>query len=101
MDTVPAKATVQIDNDHVRVTEWQFPKGAETGWHRHELRYVVVPGTTGALIVASESGETRSDLVAGVSYFREAGSTHNVINRSDSDFVFVEIELKEQRTAAL
>ena len=29
--------TVQIDNDRVTVTEWRFPPGAETGWHRHGM----------------------------------------------------------------
>ena len=31
----PANARVQVDNDRVRVTEYQFAPGAETGWHRH------------------------------------------------------------------
>ena len=42
-----AVATVKIDNERVRVTEWRFAPGAATGWHRHELDYVVVPMTTG------------------------------------------------------
>ena len=40
-----AVPTVQIDNDSVRVTEWRFAPGAETGWHRHEHEYVVIPVT--------------------------------------------------------
>lgn len=35
--------TVQVDNDRVRVTEWRFAPGAETGEHIHEMDYVVVP----------------------------------------------------------
>ena len=27
---------VHISEPHVRVTEWEVPPGAETGWHRHE-----------------------------------------------------------------
>ena len=42
-----AVATVQLDNERVRVTEWRFAPGAATGWHRHEHDYVVVPMTTG------------------------------------------------------
>ena len=34
---------VHISEPHVRVTEWRFAPGAETGWHRHEADYVVVP----------------------------------------------------------
>ena len=45
----PARATVQVDNERVKVTEWRFAPGAETGWHRHAYDYVVVPMTTGKL----------------------------------------------------
>jgi len=38
-----AKPTVQIDDEKVKVTRWDFSPGAETGWHRHEMDYVVVP----------------------------------------------------------
>ncbi len=89
-----AKPTVQIENDRVLVTEWSFAPGAETGWHRHEYDYIVVPQTTGSLLIEAESGEIVSELVSGVSYARSKGVEHNVVNRNDHDFVFVEIELK-------
>lgn len=89
-----ATPTVQIDNDKVRVTEWRFGPGAETGWHRHEMPYVVVPQTTGPLLLESASGESTSMLTTGQSYYRDAGVEHNVINPSDTEFVFVEIEVK-------
>ena len=39
-----AKPVTRIDNNRVRVTEWRFAKrGDNTGWHRHEFDYVVVP----------------------------------------------------------
>src|SRR5712672_2522763 len=38
-----AVATIKIEEPHVRVTEFRFAPGAETGWHRHEYDYVVVP----------------------------------------------------------
>ena len=44
-----AKPSVQIENDRVIVTEWRFPPGSHTGWHRHNHDYVVVPITTGEL----------------------------------------------------
>lgn len=89
-----AVPTVQIENDRVRVTQWRFAPGAETGPHRHELDYVVVPGTTGTLLLETPQGEIKSPLVAGVSYTRMAGVEHNVVNTCDHEFVFVEIELK-------
>jgi quercetin dioxygenase-like cupin family protein len=95
-DTRRAVATVQVDNPLVRVTEWRFAPGAATGHHRHELDYVVVPLTTGALRLVGASGETTADLVAGQAYFRAAGVEHDVHNPNPFDFAFVEIELKRR-----
>ena len=86
--------TVQIDNDRAKVTEWRFAPGAETGYHRHGMDYIVVPMTTGTLLLETPGGEIRSPLTAGVSYTRLTGVEHNVINANDFEFVFVEIELK-------
>ena len=94
MTRAQATPTVQIDNDRVRVTEWRFPPGAETGYHRHGMDYVVVPMTTGTLLLETPAGEVRSPLTAGLSYTRLTGVEHNVVNANDHEFVFVEIELK-------
>jgi quercetin dioxygenase-like cupin family protein len=83
--------TVQIDNEQVKVTEWRFPPGGETGWHRHAMYYVVVPQTTGALLLETPAGPVTSQLTAGVSYARPVGVEHNVINPGSTEFVFVEI----------
>ena len=93
-DREPATATVQVDNERVRVTEWRFAPGAATGWHRHEMDYVVVPGTSGKLLLVDAEGEREAELTAGVSYFRRAGVEHDVINANPHPFVFVEIEIK-------
>jgi quercetin dioxygenase-like cupin family protein len=89
-----ARATVQADNEHVRVTESRFAPGQATGWHRHGYDYVVVPMTTGPLRVKSAQGEIANDIVPGQSYFRVGGAEHNVWNPTDREVVFVEIELK-------
>ena len=89
-----AKPSVQIENERVIVTEWRFDPGAETKWHRHEYDIIVVPLTTGKLLIETEAGETISELVCGKSYGRAKGAEHNVINQNDYEFVFVEIELK-------
>jgi len=87
--------TIQIDNQRTRVTEWRFPPGAATGWHRHDLDYVVTPMSDGQLkIVDGEGTETIAELSKGQSYFREAGVEHDVINANNFEFVFVEIEFK-------
>lgn len=89
-----AVPTVQIDNDRTRVTEWRFAPGAETGWHQHAMDYVVVPMTTGQLLLETEDDEQTGHLTAGTSYFRELGVRHNVVNANDYEFVFVETEFK-------
>jgi beta-alanine degradation protein BauB len=89
-----AVATVQVDNERVRVTEWRFAPGAETGWHRHEYDYVVVPMTTGRLRIDNGTSEVIAELVVGQSYFRAALIEHNVINANPYELAFIELEMK-------
>ena len=89
-----ATATVQIDNERVRVTAWNFAPGEATGHHRHELDYVIVPLTTGKLMIRDTDGEHVVDLEAGATYTRTAGVEHDVVNPGPGRFAFVEIELK-------
>ncbi len=89
-----AVPTVQIDDDRVIVTEWRFAPGAETGWHRHGHDYVVVPMTNGELLLETPDGNRTAPLVMGRSYNRQVGVEHNVINNTDHEVVFVEIEIK-------
>ncbi|MCB1746260.1 MAG: cupin domain-containing protein [Gammaproteobacteria bacterium] len=93
-DRPSAEPVRQLDNDRVVVTEWRFAPGAETGWHRHEYDYVVVPLTTGTLMLETPEGERTAELKLGQSYTRTAGTEHNVINANAFDLAFVEIELK-------
>lgn len=89
-----AKPTVFIDNERVRVTEWRFAPGAATGWHRHEMDYVVVPMMDGRLRLIEEAGERVAELKRGVPYFRQIGVEHDVVNANDFEFAFIEIEVK-------
>ena len=94
-ETRPAAVpTVMIDNDRVRVTEWRFAPGAATGWHRHEMDYVVTPLTTGTLRLETPDGVVDAQLEIGKPYFREVGVEHDVINANAYEFVFVETEIK-------
>lgn len=96
-----AVPTVRIDNDRVRVTEWRFPaKGDNTGWHRHDFDYVVVPLFDGVLEIDLGGGQrTEARMTSGVPYYRETGVEHDVINGNDFECAFVEIELLEPRGA--
>lgn len=90
-----AVPTMLIDNERTRVTEWRFAPGAATGFHRHEMDYVVVPRTTGDLTILDAQGNaTRAPLETGVPYYRDRGVEHDVVNANDFEFVFVEVEIK-------
>jgi len=86
--------TPLIVNERVIVTEWRFAPGAETGWHVHGYDYVVVPQTTGRLLLETKQGDHHAELRVGQPYFRNAGVEHNVVNANEYEFVFVEVELK-------
>jgi quercetin dioxygenase-like cupin family protein len=89
-----AIATPRIDEARVRATEFRFAPGAETGWHRHEHDYVVVPLLDGKLLLEEPGGTSRiAELRAHIPYARRAGVEHNVINANDFEFAFLEVEL--------
>ncbi|MCO6419933.1 cupin domain-containing protein [Siccirubricoccus sp. KC 17139] len=91
----PATSTLQVEDEHVRVTRWDFNPGAETGWHRHGWYYVVVPVHDGTLTLELPGGQTMvAELKAGVAYSRLAGTEHNVVNTGTAPLSFVETELK-------
>lgn len=97
-----ATATVRIENDRVRVTEWHFARrGDTTGWHRHGYDYVVIPLFDGVLEIDLPGGErTMAELRTGEPYWRELGVEHDVINGNDFACAFVEMELLEPRGPA-
>lgn len=92
-----ATAHLQFKNDRVKVTEWRFAPGAESGHHVHEHDYVVVPLTSGALRLEESAGTRTAELQVGVAYAREKGVAHNVTNANDYEFRFLEVELLEER----
>lgn len=89
-----ATGTLQVDDDRVRITRYDFTPGAETGWHRHEYPYAVVPLIDGTLRIVDAAGEKLVPLSAGASYSRPAGIEHNVFNAGPGPMAFVEIEMK-------
>jgi mannose-6-phosphate isomerase-like protein (cupin superfamily) len=90
-----AKSNVQQDTPEVRVTEWRLAPGAATGHHTHGMDYVIVPITTSVMtIVAPDGSRSQAPISTGQSYFRKAGVEHDVLNETDSEIVFLEVELK-------
>lgn len=93
-DRPQAQPVVHIDEPHVRVTEWRFAPGAETGWHRHGADYVVIPLLDGDLLLEEPGGTNRTaTLRRNIPYTRREGVEHNVINANDFDFAFIEVEM--------
>ncbi len=90
-----ATGTVLIENERVRVTEWSFEeRGDNTGWHRHEFDYVVVPLFDGQLQIEAPRGETQLvELRNGEPYFRKLGVEHDVINANQFPCRFIEVEI--------
>ena len=87
--------TTLVDDARVRATRFDFPPGAETGWHRHGLDYVIVAVTDCPMLVIGAGGEERRVTVAaGEVYARDAGVEHNVVNDGEAPMSFVEVELK-------
>jgi len=93
-----AIGTVKIENMRTRVTEWRFAKkGDNTGWHRHEYDYVVIPMFDGVLRIQMPDGEVvQATLRHGEPYFRELGVEHDVISDNDFECTFVEVEFLER-----
>jgi quercetin dioxygenase-like cupin family protein len=92
--TGTAKATTLIDNERVIVTEWRFQPGDNTGWHRHAHDYVIVPLMDGRLKLVTKEGESVAEMKKGAPYFRNEGVEHDVISANDSEYAFIEIELR-------
>ncbi len=90
-----AIATQMIDDTRVRVTRFDFAPGAETGWHRHQMDYVITAITDCHMRLELPDGSVSEVSVpAGTAYRRDEGVEHNVINVGDEPMSFVEVELK-------
>ena len=95
------KPQVQVDNSDVRITRWTLASGDDTGEHTHEYDYVVVPLTVSRMHITNADGtQTTSELVPGVSYYRQAGAQHNVRNDGVDVLDFVEVELVRPAVSA-
>jgi len=86
---------VLVDDGKVRVTRWDFVPGAETGWHRHGMDYVITTITPCRMLLEEPGGGSRRvDMGAGIAYRRDEGVEHNVVNAAEEPMSFMEIELK-------
>lgn len=90
-----ATATQLIDDKRTRVTRFDFAPGAETGWHTHQMDYVITTLTDCHMLLEHPDGATTETTIpAHTVYRRDEGVEHNVINNGDAAMAFIEVELK-------
>jgi mannose-6-phosphate isomerase-like protein (cupin superfamily) len=90
-----ASHAVLIDDERVRVSRFDFAPGAETGWHRHGMDYVITTVTPCSMLLEEPGGGSRRvELEAGIAYRRDEGVEHNVVNAGSEAMCFIEVELK-------
>ena len=89
-----AVATRLQETDRVIVTEWRFAVGAETGWAppRVRLRRRLPHGRQAP--GRDDGGGCRDAPARGAGVARPVGVEHNIVNTSEGEFAFVEVELK-------
>ena len=88
-----------INNKVVKVTKIILNPKESTGFHEHKLDYVIVPVTNGKLkLIDSEENYSYAALKIGEPYYRKAGVKHDVINASKNVIIFLEIEIKINRS---
>ena len=94
-DRPAAISKILVDDDKVRVTKFDFAPGAETGWHKHGMDYIVTPITKCHMLLEELNGKQwEVKIEAGAAYKRDSGMEHNVINNGNEMMSFVEVELK-------
>lgn len=93
---IPASPTVLQDDASVRVTRWDFPPGAVTGWHEHGWPYTVVLLTDAQMKVHNGAEIIDASFRSGDSYGRPAGVKHDVMNASTEPMAFIEVEYKKR-----
>jgi quercetin dioxygenase-like cupin family protein len=91
-----ARSETLIDDGDTRVTQWTLEPGEGTGWHRHELPYLVIPHTTGHLTLYREDGsETVADYTPGAATkWSDVPFVHHAVNTSDETVRLLEVEYK-------
>ncbi len=93
-----ATSKVLLENNLFKITRWEFESNQETGWHTHEMDYIVLPLKDGNLkIVSKDLKEEIVKVEIDKPYFKKAGVYHNVISHNLNFFSFLEIEFKTEQ----
>ena len=92
--TEKAEPTIIIENEKVKVAEWQMGPDTQIGHHEHTLDYMVIALSGGELTIATGEEDFAFPLQVGVTVYLNAGDAHDVLNRGDTEVRFLEIDIK-------
>ena len=94
-ETAEAERVVMFEDEKTRITQWRFPPGTETGWHRHTHDYVTIQQSSGQLRLENRDGTVNViDYKDGHTAGYSAPIEHNAKNISDEEVRVTEIEYK-------
>lgn len=94
-DLPSAERLVLLDDERSRITQWRFPPGTQTGWHRHTHDYVTIQQSGGALQLENADGSMKVvEYEDGRAVAYAAPIEHNATNISDTEVKVLEIEYK-------
>jgi quercetin dioxygenase-like cupin family protein len=83
------------EDEHSRMIHYVIKPGEQTGWHKHELDYVVVRVSEGTLTSNFADGTKRHFAYEpGTTSSFKAPVEHNAVNTGDTDIIGYEIEFK-------
>jgi len=89
-------SVVLFENERVKVWNLVVEPGEDSAWHLHERDYVTVVVEGGGLTVEYEGGaQEAGSSRAGDWRFHHAHRVHRVLNRTDTRYKNVLIELKD------
>ncbi|MCA0922938.1 cupin domain-containing protein [Pseudooceanicola nanhaiensis] len=92
--TGSATATLLAEDDKTKVTRWDFAPGTTTGWHEHEMDFVVIMMCDGHMAFTSGDEVIETEVKLGDTYQRPKGVQHDVRNPGPGPLSFIEVELK-------
>lgn len=94
-DRTAAPSIVVHEDERSRIIKYCLRPGEQTGWHRHELDYVVIYESEGTLTSHFADGSTKKfNYTPGKTASIKAPVEHNAVNTGTTDVMGYEIEYK-------
>lgn len=94
-DRTASPSELVHEDERSRIIKYTIRPGEQTGWHTHELDYVVIYLTPGELTSHFADGSKKVfTYEPGKSGSYKAPVEHNAVNTGDTDVVGYEIEYK-------